>query len=140
MTMDRDAGARLRAWMEPRIGDVQPWAEKHGIGRDTIYALWRGRDPRPSTLAAIATALGVSYMDIVRVRAGEEPQSEGPDLVAAIERQTQVLESIRELLAGRALDPELQRWAAERRAAGTPTPDPTPSRPRRRPARTGASR
>lgn len=68
----------------------------------------------------------------------EELHDEG--VVAAIKEQTAVLRSIRQLLAGRALDPDLQRWAAEQRAAGTQKPAPKRTRPRQGPARTEASR
>lgn len=75
--MDTEAGERLRAYMEPRIRDaLLPWSERHGIGRDTIYALWRGREPRPETMRRIADALGVSYDELVAAREGRATEGQ----------------------------------------------------------------
>jgi transcriptional regulator with XRE-family HTH domain len=95
LAIDPAAGARLRAFMEPRIGKVQPWCERNGIGRDTIYALWRGREPQPDTMARIADALGVSYERLLRERAGlPETETEGGALVAALLAQTAALSAL----------------------------------------------
>lgn len=100
MSLDREAGARLRAYMEPRMGSVLSWSEKYGIGRDTIYALWRGRMPRPATMAVIASALGVTYEELMDARAGKEkpPTAEavGGELSAAIRDLTSELRAARE--------------------------------------------
>jgi hypothetical protein len=57
--------------------------------------MWRGREPRPATLSRIADALGVSYMDLVRVRAGEDPEPPAaPDLVTAITAQTVAIDRL----------------------------------------------
>lgn len=84
LAIDRAAGERLRAYMAPRIGKVQPWAERYGIGRDTVYALWRGREPQPDTLRRIADALGITYDELLRIRAGieKEPAPEGTGSLA----------------------------------------------------------
>ena len=139
MGHDPAAGERLKAFMEPRIGRVQPWAERHGIGRDTIYALWRGREPVPDTINRLALALGVSYRELMDVREGvsERPQAtETNDAVAAaIDRQTAVLE--------RLFGEWLSRWPrpdetleAEAEAAIDGTSE-TLRGPRPRPLRTG---
>jgi hypothetical protein len=73
--MDPEAGRRLQDYMEPRIGAVQSWAERIGVGRDTIYALWRGREPRRGTAQRIADGLGISYMELLRIRAGESEET-----------------------------------------------------------------
>jgi transcriptional regulator with XRE-family HTH domain len=87
--------------MLPRMGKVQPWSEKHGIGRDTVYAIWRGREPQPATLAVIASALGVTYDELLRVRAGiaSEPAREGTvSLEALIVAQTEAIQANKALL------------------------------------------
>ena len=95
LALDPEAGARLKAYMEPRIGKVQPWSERHGIGRDTIYALWRGREPQPDTLARIAEAMGVSYQRLLRERAGISVVDAQPDdLVAALRDQTTAISAL----------------------------------------------
>ena len=107
LPQDREAGQRLKAFMEPKMGAVQPWAERYGVGRDTIYALWRGREPRPATAARIADALGVSYVDLVRIRAGEPlERPETPEsLVKAIEAQTAAIERLVKVLEEREATP-----------------------------------
>lgn len=89
MSHDPAAGQRLREFMEPRIGRVQPWAERHGIGRDTIYALWRGREPVPDTITRLASALGVTYRELMDVREGvSERQETNDDLLTLLRDQT----------------------------------------------------
>ena len=111
MGHDPAAGERLKAFMEPRIGRVQPWAERHGIGRDTIYALWRGREPVPDTINRLAAALGVSYRELMDVREGVSARQEATEtndaVAAAIDRQTAVLE--------RLLGEWFSRWDASAR-------------------------
>lgn len=102
MTLDPEAGKRLKAFMEPRIGAVQPWAERHGIGRDTIYALWRGRQPSPATVSLLADALGVDYDDLLRIRAGVDltPSSDLTQVLIEEQRETRaMLERVLSLLA-----------------------------------------
>lgn len=132
MGLDPAAGERLREFMEPRIGRVQPWAERHGIGRDTIYALWRGREPVPDTINRLASALGVSYRELMDVREGvSEPAraTETGDAVAeAIDRQTAVLELILAVMGGPALSEGAKEWVArELPQVATPSPLPTDS-------------
>lgn len=130
MGHDPAAGERLRAFMEPRIGRVQPWAERHGIGRDTIYALWRGREPVPDTINRLASALGVSYRELMDVREGasERPQATETNdgVAAAIDRQTAVLQMILVVMGGPALSDGAKDWVTrELQRAATPSPRPT---------------
>lgn len=125
--------------MEPRIGKVQPWSERHGIGRDTIYALWRGREPQPDTLARIADAMGVSYDELLRVRAGLPAQdSQASDVVRAIDRQTEAIVQQTKMLylvLSRLVpsedEPEPDELAAQRMydAQRRPRPVPDPVKP-----------
>jgi transcriptional regulator with XRE-family HTH domain len=122
------------------MGKVQPWAERNGVGRDTIYALWRGRDPRPDTLRAIAAGLGVTYDELVRVRSGaaEGSASDGADptaalhdIAAAMRECTDMLRRILSQLAGLPDDDlEAEAEAAIARTHGTRPhrlSDPTPT-------------
>ena len=125
----------MRAFMEPRMGAVQPWAERHGIGRDTIYALWRGRQPSPATLKLLAEALGVGYDDLLRIRAGIPPADEGDltRVLIAEQRETRaMLERVLSTLGGAspARDAELESWMArvDERLSTLPT-DIDPGRP-----------
>lgn len=128
-TIDPEAGSRLRAYMEPRIGAVLPWAERHGIGRDTVYALWRGREPQPRTLRRVADAIGVPYDELLRVRAGieEAPAEAGAgELVAAIRELTAAILGLRQLPPApaepRPTQPRRAARSAERQAGQTSEP------------------
>ena len=70
-------------------------ARRSGVGRDTLYAWFRGdQEPKPDTLARIAEVLGVPLPSLWTYT----PDAQGNPLVNALDRQTAVLETLAQRL------------------------------------------
>lgn len=73
--MDAEAGQRLKAYViarmaEQKIASVSALARHARVSRDTFQQWWTGRPPARGTGQLVATALGVTYADLVQAREG----------------------------------------------------------------------
>ena len=110
-------------------------AQKAGVSVNTVRNLWQGRNAEISTLLGVATASGMSVLDLFTAMQGLEVVAQPP----ALERIATALERL--LDEGvQALPPQrraadkaaLEAWGGEeRRRLQTPPPRPTAARRRR---------
>ncbi len=153
--MNEEAGQRLRRFVDERmaargVGSIIELADTADIGRDTLYAWFRGREPTPRPGGKVAAILGVSYRELLGAYEGHKETPPGGDqtaLVEAIDRQTEMLRQV--LMALAPIPPDSmeaearEEWAgAERRVSqdrlGSTTPPRTPA-PESQPADTAGS-
>lgn len=123
--IDQAAGKRLRRYIKEGMASAgietfTELAEKSGVGRDTLQAWMRGaRAPSSGTGHKIATAIGSSYIEMMRAREGK-----GPD---DTERIIEALEWAIQLVRSGQVPPKVQaevdaarRSASRRRRRGDP--------------------
>ncbi len=95
--MNEEAGQRLRRFVDERmaargVGSIIELADTADIGRDTLYAWFRGREPTPRPGGKVAAILGVSYRELLDAYAGHKETPPGGD-------QTGLAEAIADLAA-----------------------------------------
>lgn len=120
-------------------------AQKAGVSVNTVRNLWQGRNAEISTLIGVASASGMSILDLFTAmqgsptgqgaerRAGERrvTQADAATVAAAIDRQTEMLRGVLERMApveaappdaGEAAAVEAAEAERDRRAADTRHP------------------
>ncbi len=77
----------LSAMADRHIPSIVRLSELADVGRDTLNAWFRGREPGPDAGGKVADALGLTYRDIMDAYRGAQQATETPaDLVDDIER------------------------------------------------------
>jgi transcriptional regulator with XRE-family HTH domain len=103
---------RLRELREERGFSQYGLAQESGIGRSTIAALEGGeRGAHPSTMRALARALGVKVPDLYRNRITPPPSQDGP--AGTLESYERLREDLRDAFPGIEYDVDLERMAEQ---------------------------
>ena len=103
---------RLRELREERSFSQYSLAEESGVGRSTIAALEAGeRGAHPSTMRALARALGVTVPDLYRSRITPPPSQDRPTGTA--QTYERLRENLRDAFPGIEYDADLERMAEQ---------------------------
>jgi transcriptional regulator with XRE-family HTH domain len=103
---------RLRDLREERGFSQYGLAQESGVGRSTIAALETGeRGAHPSTMRALARALGVTVPDLYRDRITPPPSQDKPAGMA--ESYERLRENLRDAFPGIEYDADLERMAEQ---------------------------
>ena len=103
---------RLRELREEQGFSQYSLAEESGVGRSTIAALEAGeRGAHPSTMRALARALGVTVPDLYRSRITPPPSQDRPTVTA--ESYERLREKLRDAFPGVEYDADLERMAEQ---------------------------
>ncbi len=103
---------RLRELREERGFSQYALAQESGVGRSTIAALETGeRGAHPSTMRALARALGVTVPDLYRDRITPPPSQDRP--AGTAESYERLRESLRDAFPGIEYDADLERMAEQ---------------------------
>jgi transcriptional regulator with XRE-family HTH domain len=103
---------RLRDLREERGFSQYSLAQESGVGRSTIAALETGeRGAHPSTMRALARALGVTVPDLYRDRITPPPSQDGPAGMA--QSYERLRENLRDAFPGIEYDADLERMAEQ---------------------------
>lgn len=92
--IDSEGGARVKrfvlsAMADRHIPSVVRLSEVADVGRDTLNAWFRGREPGPDAGGKVAAALGVTYTDLMDAYRGAPQATQTlEDLALAIRGQT----------------------------------------------------
>ncbi len=108
---------RLRELREEQGFSQYDLAEESGVGRSTIAALEMGeRGAHPSTMRALARALGVTVADLYRNRITPPPSQDRPTGTAESYerlRYERLREKLRDAFPGVEYDADLERMAEQ---------------------------
>ena len=103
---------RLRELREEQGFSQYSLAEESGVGRSTIAALEAGeRGAHPSTMRALARALGVTVPDLYRDRITPPPSQDRPAGMA--QSYERLRENLRDAFPGIEYDADLERMAEQ---------------------------
>jgi transcriptional regulator with XRE-family HTH domain len=103
---------RLRHLREERGFSQYGLAQESGVGRSTIAALETGeRGAHPSTMRALARALGVTVPDLYRDRITPPPSQDRPAGMA--QSYERLRENLRDAFPGIEYDADLERMAEQ---------------------------
>ena len=103
---------RLRELREERGFSQYAIAQESGVGRSTIAALETGeRGAHPSTMRALARALGVTVPDLYRDRITPPPSQDRPAGMA--ESYERLRENLRDAFPGIEYEADLERMAEQ---------------------------
>jgi transcriptional regulator with XRE-family HTH domain len=103
---------RLRDLREERGFSQYGLAQESGVGRSTIAALETGeRGAHPSTMRALAQALGVRVPDLYRDRITPPPSQDG--LAGMAQSYERLRENLRDAFPGIEYDADLERMAEQ---------------------------
>jgi transcriptional regulator with XRE-family HTH domain len=103
---------RLRDLREERGFSQYGLAQESGVGRSTIAALETGeRGAHPSTMRALAQALGVTVPDLYRDRITPPPSQDRPAGMA--QSYERLRENLRDAFPGIEYDADLERMAEQ---------------------------
>jgi transcriptional regulator with XRE-family HTH domain len=103
---------RLRDLREERGFSQYGLAQESGVGRSTIAALETGeRGAHPSTMRALARALGVTVPDLYRDRITPPPSQDRP--AGMVESYERLRENLRDAFPGIEYEADLERMAEQ---------------------------
>jgi transcriptional regulator with XRE-family HTH domain len=103
---------RLRELREERGFSQYGLAQESGVGRSTIAALETGeRGAHPSTMRALARALGVTIPDLYRDRITPPPSHDRP--AGMVESYERLRENLRDAFPGIEYEADLERMAEQ---------------------------
>jgi transcriptional regulator with XRE-family HTH domain len=103
---------RLRDLREERGFSQYGLAQESGVGRSTIAALETGeRGAHPSTMRALARALGVTIPDLYRDRITPPPSHDRP--AGMVESYERLRENLRDAFPGIEYEADLERMAEQ---------------------------
>ena len=103
---------RLRDLREERGFSQYGLAQESGVGRSTIAALETGeRGAHPSTMRALARALGVTIPDLYRDRITPPPSQDRP--AGMVESYERLRENLRDAFPGIEYEADLERMAEQ---------------------------
>jgi transcriptional regulator with XRE-family HTH domain len=105
---------RLRELREERGFSQYSLAEESGVGRSTIAALEAGeRGAHPTTVHALARALGVTVPDLYRNHITPPPTQDRPTQTAQSYSYTRLRQSLRDAFPGVENEVDLERMAQQ---------------------------